>query len=86
MQCNLEKFQFGQIEFLTENREGIKATLLIQRNFSSLCHCHPENIFPKKLSLPFTLRASDNKTNPVGGQPPVAESESLKIRCDSRVV
>jgi len=28
MQCNLEKFQHGQIEFLTENREGIKATLL----------------------------------------------------------
>jgi len=27
MQCNLEKFQPGQIEFLTENREGIKATL-----------------------------------------------------------
>jgi len=28
MQCNLEKFQPGQIEFLTENREGIKATLV----------------------------------------------------------
>jgi len=27
MQCNLEKVQPGQIEFLTENREGIKATL-----------------------------------------------------------
>jgi len=27
MQCNSEKFQPGQIEFLTENREGIKATL-----------------------------------------------------------
>jgi len=24
MQCNPEKFQPGQIEFLTENREGIK--------------------------------------------------------------
>jgi len=27
MQCNSEKFQPGQIEFLTRNREGIKATL-----------------------------------------------------------
>jgi len=27
MQCNLEKFQPGQIEFLNENLEGIKATL-----------------------------------------------------------
>jgi len=25
MQYNAEKFQFGQIEFLTENREGINA-------------------------------------------------------------
>jgi len=30
MQCNSEKFQPGQIEFLTENREGIKATLYIR--------------------------------------------------------
>jgi len=27
MQCNSEKFQPGQIEFLTENREGINETL-----------------------------------------------------------
>jgi len=27
MQCNSEKFQPVQIEFLTENREGVKATL-----------------------------------------------------------
>jgi len=27
MQCNSKKFQLGQIEFLTENREGINATL-----------------------------------------------------------
>jgi len=27
MQCNSEKFQPGQIEILTENREGINATL-----------------------------------------------------------
>jgi len=26
MQCNSVKFQPGQIEFLTENRDGIKAT------------------------------------------------------------
>jgi len=26
MQCNSEKFQPGQIEILTENREGINAT------------------------------------------------------------
>jgi len=26
LQCNSEKFQLGQIEFLTENREGINAT------------------------------------------------------------
>jgi len=26
MQCNSEKFQPGQIAFLTENREGINAT------------------------------------------------------------
>jgi len=28
MQRNSEKFKRGLIEFLTENREGIKATLL----------------------------------------------------------
>jgi len=27
MQCNSEKFQLNQIEFLTKNREGINATL-----------------------------------------------------------
>jgi len=26
MECNSEKFQLGQIEFLTKNREGINAT------------------------------------------------------------
>jgi len=29
MQCNSEKFQPGQIEILTENREGINATLCL---------------------------------------------------------
>jgi len=30
MQCNSEKFQPGQIEILTENREGINATSVLQ--------------------------------------------------------
>jgi len=29
MQCNSGKFQLGQIEFLTANREGINATLCL---------------------------------------------------------
>jgi len=33
MQCNSEKFQPGQIEILTENREGINATLKV-------CYCN----------------------------------------------
>jgi len=32
-QCNSEKFQSGQIEFLIENREGIKTTLAV----SNIC-------------------------------------------------
>jgi len=35
MQCNLEKSQLGQMEFLTENRKVIKATLV-----SSVLNCN----------------------------------------------
>jgi len=33
MQCNSEKFQPGQIAILTENREGINATLHLVARF-----------------------------------------------------
>jgi len=40
MQCNPEKFQPGQIEILTENREGINATLWY---WDFTCHFHMLN-------------------------------------------
>jgi len=47
MQCISDKFQLGQIAFLTENREGINATLELKQQvrftntgFSLTCYKH----------------------------------------------
>jgi len=44
MQCNSEKFQPGQIEFLTKNREGIKATLITQNILKKVKLLNPKRV------------------------------------------
>jgi len=45
MQCNTEKIQLGQIEFLTENREGINATLAWCKNQFGRSDRYQVNVF-----------------------------------------